>query len=244
MISTYVDGPSGIVTIYVRAFRRADALSLAQMIIAACEKLVNDVSSRARNDAMRRAENEVRRTEGLVRNALGEMRKYRDAEGFIDPVSAATSTSQLLMQVTSEKILLQNDFFVASRAMSPNAPTLQALKIRLEGLDRQIEQLKAKLTGTSPEGRTVAASLVKFEELELKRVFAEKLYSIAQDALERARMKAERQNIYISVFAPPFLPEDAKYPQRASLSILIPIGLLVVWGILALTAAAIEDHRY
>ncbi len=73
------------------------------------------------------------------------------------------------------------------------APTVVGLKTRLDGLDIQIAQLKAELTGHSPEGRTIAASLVTFEELELKRTFAEKLYTMAQDALERARLRAEQQ---------------------------------------------------
>jgi capsular polysaccharide transport system permease protein len=243
MITTYIDGPSGIATVDARAFRPEDALAISRAIIQSSEKLVNEVSARARNDAMRRAEEEVRRSERAVREALIDLRKYRDTEGFIDPVSAASSTSQLLMQAMSEKIRIQSDYFVASRAMSGDAPTIQTLKSRLESLDMQIEQLKSKLTGNSAEGRSVADSLVKFEQLELKRIFAEKLYTMAQDALERARARAEQQNIYLSVFVQPSLPQDASYPERLSFSLLIPMGLLVVWGILALIAAAVEDHR-
>ena len=66
---------------------------------------------------------------------------------------------------------------------------------------------------------------------------------MAQDALERARLRAERQNLYVSVFVPPSLPEEAQYPQTLALSFIIPLTLLIVWGILALISAAIEDHR-
>jgi capsular polysaccharide transport system permease protein len=90
----------------------------------------------------------------------------------------------------------------------------------------------------------LSAAIVGYEELELKRIFAEKFYAMAQDALERARIRAERQNVYVSVFMPPGLPEEAQFPERLSLSLLIPLGLLIVWGIGALTAAAIEDHTY
>jgi capsular polysaccharide transport system permease protein len=244
MITTSVDGPSGIVTVYARAFRPDDALQLAQAIVRASERLANDISVRARNDAMSRAEAEVRRSEGLVRQALADMRVYRDKEGFIDPIKAATSTSELLLQTMSEKIRLQNEYFATSTSLASNAPTLQTLKVRLQGLDKQIDELKAKLTGNSQEGKTIAASLIKFEELELQRVFAEKLYSMAQDILERARLKAEQQNMYVSTFVPPGLPQEAKYPERLALSFLIPLGLLILWGIFAFIGAAINDHRY
>ena len=243
MVTTYIDGPSGIVTVAARAFRPEDALALSQAIIVASEKLVNDVSARARNDAMRRAEGEVRRYEEQVRVALFDLRKYRDSEGFIDPVSSATSTSKLLLGMMADKIKLQNDLFVASKAMSPDAPSVQTLKTRSENLDKQIETMKAGLAGNTAEGRTISAAMVKFEELELQRTFAEKLYSMAQDGLERARLRAEQQNLYISVFVPPALPQDARYPERLAFSFIIPIGLLLLWGIFVMVAAAIEDHR-
>jgi capsular polysaccharide transport system permease protein len=193
---------------------------------------------------MHQAEDEVRRSEGLVRAALAGMEAFRDKQGFIDPLSAAQSTGTLLMQDMSEKIRLENDYFVVSKATSPDAPTVVGLKTRIDGIDSQIAQLKSELTGNSAAGRTIAASLATFEELELKRIFAEKLYTMAQDGLERARLKAEQQNIFISTFVQPAMPEDAKYPERLSLSLLIPLGLLIVWGIFALIGAAVEDHRY
>jgi capsular polysaccharide transport system permease protein len=244
MVRTYVDGPSGIVTIEARAFRPEDALALSRAILVASEKLANDVSARMRNDTMRMAEDEVRKTEGSVEAALLDMRKFRDEKGYIDPIASANSTSQLLLQLMGEKIRVQSDYFVATRAMSAEAPTVATLKTRLDSLDGQISDLKSKLAGDSTGGATISAALVKFESLEMQRRFAEKMYELAQDSLERARIKAERQNVYVEVFVPPALPEEAKYPERTLLGLLIPAGLLIVWGILALTAAAIEDHRY
>jgi capsular polysaccharide transport system permease protein len=244
MVSTYVDGPSGTVSVYVRAFRRSDARDLLAAILEASEKLVNRISQRARTDAIASSEAEVRRTEGMVRGVLAEMKTYRDSVGFIDPGSAANSTSLLLMQAMSERIRQQSEYFVASRAMSPTAPTVVNQKMRLDALDDQIEQLKAKLTGKTGESNTVSSSLVRYEELELKRIFAEKLYTMAQDSLERAKLRAERQSLYLTVFVEPMLPEEAKYPQRLAVSLLIPTSLLVIWGIFALLVATIEDHTF
>jgi capsular polysaccharide transport system permease protein len=244
MVSVYIDAPSGVVTVSVRAFRREDALALANAVIAASEALANSFSARVREDAMQRAEGEVRRSEAKVVAALGDLRAFRDKAGMIDPVSAATSTGALLTDAMTEKIKLQNNLFVATKAMSGDAPTVQALKTRLDGLDRQIDDLKSKLTSNASGASTIAGVLGQYEQLELQRQFAEKLYQMAQDGLERARQRAEAQAIYVSVFVPPALPQEAKFPQRLSLSLLIPIGLAILWGIFALIAAAIEDHRY
>lgn len=243
MVTVNLDGPSGIVTLYVRAFRPDDALALSRAITNACEVLINDVSQRARRDSLDRAEAEMRRSEGMVRQALDDMRSFRDKVGFIDPVATATLTSKLITEAMGEKIKIENELFVGQRVMSVNAPSLALLQTRLGAVNDQIERLKAKLTSGATDESPISQSIVRFEELELKRIFAEKLYTLSQDALERARVRAEKQNVYVDVFVPAGLPEEARFPERVSLSIIIPIILMVLWGILNLLVATVEDHR-
>jgi capsular polysaccharide transport system permease protein len=242
MVFASVDGPTGIVTVRVKAFRPDDALALANAIIKASEALANEISVRLRADAMRMAEREVRGAEARVLSSLADLRSFRDQAGFIDPSAQATTTGTLLSDLMAQKIKLQNNYFVASRAMSPQAPTVQSLKARLDGLDRQIEEQKAKLTGNPAGATTIASLLPRFEELEIQNKFAERLYTMAQDGLERARQRAEAQSLYVSVFVPPALPEAARFPERFGLSAVIAAALLVLWGIGAFTTAVVEDH--
>ena len=242
MLRTNVDGSSGIVTISVRAFRPEDAKALAEACVRISEALVNKISERVRTDAMRKAEEETRRAEGMMQKALRDLRAFRDKEGILDPGSAATATSQLLLGVLAERGRLQTDLFVLSRALAPTAPTLKALKDRIDAMDGQIDQLRGEMTQKSAQAKTLSAALARFEELELQRIFAEKLFAVAQSGLERARMRAQQQQVYLTVFVPPYLPEEARYPERLAMSLLIPLVLLVIWSIFALTGLAIEDH--
>jgi capsular polysaccharide transport system permease protein len=243
MVDSYVDGPSGIVTVTVRAFRREDALAIAKAVVAVSEILVNEVSAHARADAIKLAEAEVGSAEGRVVSSLTDLRAFRDKAGFIDPTKQATAAGALLTELLSKKIKLQTEYFVATRAMSPEAPTLQSLKSRLEALDQQIAEQKAELTNADEGAKSLASLLPKFEELELRHRLAEKLYGLAQDGLERARLRGESRSLYVTVFVPPAEPQEARFPERVSLSLVISGALFVLWGICALTAAIIEDHR-
>jgi capsular polysaccharide transport system permease protein len=243
MVTTYIDAPSGIVTLEVRAFRQDDALALGKAVMELSEMLVNRVSDRARRDAMEMAEKEVRRTYTSTQAALAELHRFRDSAGIIDPAQAATEIGKLVAPLMAEKIRLESELFVSSRDLDDTAPTMKALKSRLETTEKQIAELKSKLTRSDGAGRTVSASLVKFEELELQRQFSEKLYSLAQADLDRARLRADRQSIYLTVFVPPSLPEDSRYPRRLAFPILIFLGLAVVWSIVAMIVASVEDHR-
>ena len=242
MMRASVDGPSGIVTISVRAFRPEDAKALAEACVQLSEALVNKISERARFDALRKAEEEARRAEGLLQAALRDLRAFRDKEGILDPGSAANSNAQLLLGAMAERGRLQTDMFVLSRALAPDAPTVKALKDRIDGMDSQIEQLRGELTNKSPQAKTLSSALGRFEELEVQRIFAEKLFTIAQGGLERARSRAQQQQLYLTVFARPYLPQEARYPERLAMSLVIPMILLMIWSIFALTGLAIEDH--
>jgi capsular polysaccharide transport system permease protein len=117
------------------------------------------------------------------------------------------------------------------------------MKSRIETTERQIAELKGRLTRTDGAGQTVASSLVKFEELEFQRQFAEKLYTLAQADLDRARLRADRQSVYLTVFVPPSLPEESRYPRRIAFPLLIFLGLAIVWSIVVMILASVEDHR-
>ena len=243
MVSTYIDAPSGIVTLQVRAFRPDDAVSLAKTVLQLSETLVNRISDRARNDAMASSEQEVRRTYAMTQGALADLHAFRDSSGIIDPVQAGTEIGKLLLPLLTEKIKLESDLFVASRDLDQTAPTVKVLKDELNSTEQQIAALQGKLTNTDGDSKTLSASLAKFEGLDLKRQFDEKLYTLAQADLDRARLRAEDQSVYLTVFVPPSLPEESRYPRRVAFPILIFLGLAIVWSIGAMTIASVEDHR-
>ncbi len=217
MVSSYVDPPSGIVTVSVSAFRREDALAIADAIIKASEKVANDVSARAREDVMKSAEKEVTSAEDRVAASLADLRDFREKAGFIDPKFQAESVGRILEDLIGQRIRLHTEYEVSSRAMSPEAPTLQSLKARLDQIDLQIAVEKAKLTSQSKDPKALANLLPKYEELLMRNTFADKLYALAADGLERARLRAEAQTIYVNVFVPPALPQEALFPERVDL---------------------------
>ena len=68
------------------------------------------------------------------------------------------------------------------------------------------------MAGGKEISKNLAATLSQFEQLELRRQFSERMYGFARDGVERARIAAERQQIYLATFAPPSLPQDYSYP--------------------------------
>jgi capsular polysaccharide transport system permease protein len=243
MVQAYADTTSGIVTVRLRAFRPEDALALAKAVVETSEALVNRVSDRARRDATAMAEKDLRRAFANVQAALAELHKFRDSVGIIDPGQTLTELGKLLGPLMAEKIRLESELFVATREMTEDAPSVRVLREKLAIAEAHIKDLKAKITSEKGESGTLAGSLAKFEELEIQRQLAERLYTLAQADLDRAQMRANRQNIYLSVFAPPSLPQESRYPRRVAFSFLAFFAFGIIWSIIAMIVASVDDHR-
>lgn len=243
MVSTYVDSMSGIVTVEARAFRPDDAVLLVRIIGELSENLVNDISRRARQDALRRAGEEVERAQALLYEAIRDVERYRNAEGLIDPVQTATETGKILTKVLADQVAVEGELFVARRSLTPDSPAVRLLTSRSEALRQQASGLRAQLAGRREDARNVAASLSRFEEVATKQKMAETIYGFAESALDRARRAAEAQSVYLSVFVPPGRPDEYTYPKRLEYSVAVTAALLVFWAIGALIWLSVEDHR-
>jgi capsular polysaccharide transport system permease protein len=81
-----------------------------------------------------------------------------------------------------------------------------------------------------------------YEQLESERSFAESAYRHALEALDRARMNADRQHIYIADFVQPRLPEKALYPRRLRALGIVFVIAFATWAIGCLTIRSVRDH--
>ncbi|WP_442755915.1 hypothetical protein ACNHKD_04515 [Methylocystis sp. JAN1] len=240
-ISASVDTISGILVFRVDAFQPQDALDLAKDIVRLSEDLVNKITLRNRSDALSRADNEV----GLARQKLADARErllqFRNQNFIIDPGSRAASLSEMIVKLTLERIDLVNALSTFSSTLSSDAPSQRLQRTRLAAIDQQIADLKKKLTDNQA-GDVVSAQIASYEKLKLEEQFAERLYTIAQSAYESARQDLERQQLYLVTVVAPTLPESATYPRVFGDTLLLFCALLVIWAVIALIAASVQDQ--
>jgi|GEM_PF-334757 len=243
MVAAHLEAMSGIVTVSVSAFRREDALKLAEAILQSSARLVNDLSTKVRMDMMKTAEDEVRRSEGEVRFALANLTSFRNSRQVIDPVKSAESNGKLLYELMTSKIEAESQLFVAERVQGPNAPGMTTLRDKLTSINDHVAQLKEQMAGNKAMSSNMASVMEQFETLELKKQFAEAMYTFASNGVERARIASERQQVYLEPFEPPSLPQDYTYPRRWADTALVFFGCLMIWTCGATITASVIDHR-
>ncbi|WLR92392.1 capsule biosynthesis protein [Shinella zoogloeoides] len=240
-VSAYIDGPSGIVTLKVQTFQPDDSVKLAQAILDESEKLVNELTVRAREDMMASFRKEVERTDRLYQEALAKLKQFQQKSGLLSPEEQAKQKGVLMTGLLASKLEIESQLFVARQANKTDSPRYRQLLLTQQSLDDQIDKMGAQLTGDADA--SLASMITGFSAVETDRLVAEKLYEAARRNYDQAFAAAVRQALYLTVFVRPALPEEALYPKRLLSPVLIFLGFLVTWATLALVWASVEDHR-
>ncbi len=242
-VDPFYDPANGTVTVRLRAFAPADALRVSEAIVAACEKLVNDLSLRARRDALLQSEIELTHAEGRLKSVLADIRVFRDREGLIDPAKTAEATGVLATRLRDELMRANADLSTLKSYMRDDAPSVKVLKARIRSLDAQRRSLAQEMTDpdkSRPD--TLSRVLGSYEQLENERKFAEASYQHALQSLDQARANADRQRVFVASFIPPSLPEEALYPRRWRSLGTVALLAFALWSIGGLTVQSIRDH--
>jgi capsular polysaccharide transport system permease protein len=242
-VDAFFDATNGTIVVKARAFTPQDALSLADGILASSERLVNDLSARARRDALRNAEEEVGLAEKRLKLALTRLREFRDREGIIDPRKMADATVALAGRVRDELVRADTELSTLKHYMRDDAPSVKMLEARVQSLQAQRRAVESEVTDTE-RTRSEALSRVmgSYEQLESERTFAETSYQHALQALDRSRINADRQQVYLATFVRPTLPEEALYPRRWPALAVIFLITIVIWAIGGIAVQSIRDH--
>lgn len=228
-----IEMPAGIIVLRVRAFSPQDTVKVSKAILAASEALVNDLSNRSRQDALSAAQEEVARAEARLTTVREQVRATRDRAGLIDPRKSSDEVTRMLGELRLERIKLENEIQVASRSLSANSPQLRNLTSRQAALAGQIATLERSQTSTEEAATgTLSQTYAQFDRARLDQEWAEKYYQTVAASLERARIESERQQVYLTTFVQPLLPEEAEFPRRLWLTTLMAMGAAALWLLL------------
>ncbi|MEX0970325.1 MAG: capsule biosynthesis protein [Paracoccaceae bacterium] len=243
-IVTAYDSSTGILSFEVQAFDADTAHLLATGVLAAADTLINELSEKARRDAVHIATSEVSRAETRLYNAQIALSEFRSASGAVDPMMTAQLDAELVSALQAQLSEVNASIQSMSETVESTAPVLRQLHRRADALQAQIDARRAAISvrQAGGAGGLTANALSEFEGLQLEMTFAQQTYASALTSLEQARMAADRQQRYLAVFSQPLRPHDAIYPLRLRNAVLVALAAFAAWAISALIGYAIRDH--
>ena len=233
------DSTSSITTLTVRAFRPEDAHKFNRELLQLAEGIVNKLNERGRSDLISYASREASEAAIAAREAAIALAHFRNAHGVIDPEQQAKVQLEMISKLQDELIGARMQL-LQLRQIASESPQIPSLVARIQGLSREIDVQMGRVAGNR---RSLSASAVNYERLELERQLADKRLAAAMTALQEARNEARRQQAYVERIAQPSLPDDASEPRRLRGVFATFVLGLIAWGILSLLLAGVREHH-
>jgi capsular polysaccharide transport system permease protein len=249
MTDVSFDGASGLVRFQVRAFDPGDAEAIAAFVLGESTRIVNDLSRRAREDAIAVAREAVGEAETRLREARRAMREFRDRAQEVDPSENARAALGLVAQLEEDLARARIELDSQLALVGAGSPRVAPLRQHIASLEKQIVEERARLGAgdiPSSEGalsRALASAITDYEELQVDLEFAQNAYVSALSAFEQAQIEARRQSRFLAPHVGPTRSVEPQHPRRAVIS-LAAFGLLcALWAVGLLIAYNIRDRR-
>jgi capsular polysaccharide transport system permease protein len=234
------EGMGGYLTIDVHAFDPDFAQKLATAIVQACDDMMDQMTSRARQDEMKFAEDEVARQEDRVQRAQLAQTKFQNEHGDINPTNTATQYGQIVASLEGQLAQTRTALTNAQTYAGPNSPQVTQLKNQISALEAQLQSQRDRLTGSGD--KTYSQILEDYSRIQLEQQFAQNAYLSAQQGLAVARADAARKQSYLVDFVAPSHPDR---PTRSFYVVYLAsafIGTLLMYAIGSLLAGAFRDQ--
>jgi capsular polysaccharide transport system permease protein len=230
----------GYLTVDVQAFDPDYALALARAVVKACDQMIDEMTSRARQDEVRYAEAELRRAEARVRSTRLAMTEFQNAHGDLNPPTSAGQLSGIVGTLES-KLAGARTELAALATTAPRSPQVAATKAQIAALEEQLRQEQRRLANNAG-GTPYSKLLEQYSALQLEQEFAKNDYLAAQQGLTVARADAARQQNYLVDFIPPYLPDKQNLEFAVVYTLTALVTSLVLFAIGSLVGGAMRDQ--
>ncbi|MER2265381.1 capsule biosynthesis protein [Methylobacterium oxalidis] len=230
-VEVEIEQTSGIMTLTVNAFDATESLAITKAILAESERMVNQLSVEARNDALAESTREMKLAEERITRLRLAVRDLRNQDGVLDAQKTNETNLKVLAELRTARINFAVQLALSQRDLAPESRRIIDLKTQIKDLDDNIARIERQSASQDPDQkRLLSDALTRFEALDNERKDAEKYYAKVIAAHERARIIAARQIEFFNLVVQPVLAESAQQPRRILMISLIAAGSAVLFA--------------
>lgn len=236
------DPTEGIIRMEVIAPDPATSVRFSEALISYAEEQVDQLTQRLREDAMRGARESYTEAEVALREArqravqLQETFKVLSSDLEVNLITG--QIGQLEGQLTADRLSLAQ---MESNA-NPNQARMDPLKRRIATLEQEIATLRSRLTEDDDTGQSLARVQSELALAEADAETRQMMLAEALQAMETARIEANRQARYISLSVAPVAPDEATYPRAFENTMVAMMIFAGIYLLLSMTAAILREQ--
>ena len=242
-VSSRVDVESGLILVSAKAFSPEKAVAITRAMLAEGEEFVNRLNGRLHEDAMENARAELARAETRLKNASVAIENFRRQYGVMDTESVAATRVGIIDTLEAELAKGRAEMAARSPFIAENSAEMKILRARLQALEAQVEQEKARIAGDAVNNNFAVSVLANdYESRVMEQEFARQQYTTAMASVESARIQKDTQALYLVPVVTPTVPDESLYPERLKFIAAFMAINFSVYLLLTVFGAAVKDH--
>lgn len=240
-VEVVVEEDSGLLRIRTQGFSPEAAAALNREVLALSERFINESSHRLAREQMAFAETELRKARSRVDQARDAVLKFQKAHDILDPVAQAEASSGLSAQLQAALAQQEAELKGLLGYLDEDAYQVAALRAQIAGMRAQLAS-EGRRGVEGSQGASLNVLAGEYQELLAELEFVTESYKLALTGLETSRIESTRKLTSLVLVQSPATPESAEYPRRIYLLFAFSMGLALLYGIVRLIVATIEDH--
>ncbi|WP_439097926.1 capsule biosynthesis protein [Campylobacter devanensis] len=237
------DDTTGLLNVAVEGFSPEDARNISAAILEECERFINEISHNIAREQLRFAQGELESAKQKYKDAKNELLAFQNEYGVFDPQSLAKTKAGFITEIELQISKKETELNTMRSYLNDNAPEIAALKAELRAHKEQLEKERRKVASNASQDK-LNDVVAQFEALYLNLSFAEDVYKTAITAVETTRIEIGRKAKQVVVIQSPYVPDSAAYPKKMYNIITIFVILTLIFGVVRLVRAIIDEHRY
>lgn len=240
-ISLVLDEASNVMQVEIQGFEREYAQAILRTLLAQGERFVNQVGHDLASAQLAFVQQQLEVVQEALRAAKAKLLAFQDRNRLLSPELAGQNMINILDTLQADLVREKANLKQLRSFQQKGAPQVVASEERIIALTQQIEDETSKLVGQGDS--KLNELLSEYTNLQLELEFAKDAYTSTLAALEQSRAEASKKLKHLVVVSSPTLPDEALYPRKAYILVTALLVLLLLYGIIRMVFASIQEHQ-
>ncbi|TBX28311.1 capsule biosynthesis protein [Nioella sp. MMSF_3534] len=236
------DPTEGMVRMEVLAADPQLSAAFSQALLRYAEERVDQMSHRLRDDQMAGARESYDAAEDALASAQLRVVNLQEQTGIL---SSEAEVGALFNQISTFEIQLQNERLRLDELLSvdrPNQTRVEVAERNIARLEALIEELRSSMTEDASSQVSLARISSELAVAQADLQTRQLMLSQALQALEGARLEAERQSLYLTISVNPVAPDEAAFPRKLENTLLAFLIFSGIYLMLSMTASILREQ--
>ncbi|MBW6419288.1 capsule biosynthesis protein [Celeribacter sp. PS-C1] len=236
------DPTEGLLRMEVVAADPQVSQDFSDHLIAYAEEQVDQMTQRLREDQMKGARESLDDTEAKMIAAQEKIVRLQEQLGIISPDA---ETASIMSQVSAFETQVQQKRLQLQQLLDnprPNQARVEGTQGDIRRLENLITDLRAQLTQANEGADSLARITAELRMAEVDLATRQAMAATAIQALEMARVEANRQVRYLSLSSRPVAPDEPTYPRKFENTLLAMLVFSGIYLLASLTAAVLREQ--